>query len=147
MSEIYIYLGKQSQVFFFLHTISETKQFKHEISHQILNVLIHEGFVDNYENICIIYEINPLDFTTKAIVINHANSQFYEFYKDNLENQLKRLMSLERTDEYIFSISYDYKIRGYLTYDKVPYKIPKREMTISLEGIEYIQTTKEITFC
>ncbi len=143
--ELYILLGKENNVFFFLHTISEPTRFKESISFQIMNCAIAEGLVTNINEACVVFDIYPSSGITEAIVINHYSGEKFVCDKKILERQIISLLSdHSSSDTKVYA--YDYSIGAYLFFN-VKSPIPDFEiekMEVKLNDITYIQTTKEI---
>lgn len=144
MSELYLYMGKQQNVTFFLHTVFDKDKFKPEISHQIYNCMIHDKFFTSADQSVIIFDLNPFTNKNDVICIQHTNNNnILNFEKDNLQEQLQRLLKVDRYHEMLV-ISYNYDIGGYEFYT-IDSKINGTNLTIPdihLDSIDYILTTK-----
>ena len=114
-SELYIYLGKQLDAYFFIHTIHDSN-FNNEISYQIYNVMINEQMILNLNEIVIIYEFDPYNNICNVIRIQHLLNPYHiQIYKNNLEKNFLNLITAKRDD--IFIIKYDYINKCYLSYE------------------------------
>jgi hypothetical protein len=149
--EQYIFFGDQDDTLFFLHTIYDYALFKDQrfggISNQLYNCLIHDKFIISPNKNVIIYEINLNKKIINVISIQHEKGIFVEFDKENLENQLIRLVNLERNHE-IYVVLFNYKIGGFQTYIITDLYLPSPNITNfnnNLTDIEYVITTKPFT--
>ncbi len=144
--EIYIYLGNQTNTYFFIHTIYNDK-FTEEISHQIYNVLINDDMIISPDENVIIYEINKNN-KVNIICIQHSSKKYsHQFYKNNLEEFFSVLISKERND--IYAIKYNYETKAYYSYYIDDIDIFKNIFSsfrdkIKIDNFYYVITTKLI---
>lgn len=148
--EIYIYLGFQQNTFFFLHTITNHDEFENQISHHIHNCMINQGLIHDSNTETIVFEVDPVNNTTNAVTISHVDNTHgaAEYDEENLGQQLKRLLSVERQEQPVLNFVYDYNIKGYLTYE-IPFKIPTIDsakiQTIVISNITAVKTSKPLS--
>ena len=116
-SEIYIFIGFESNTYYFVHTICNNKIFNKEISHKIYNILIDNNILNNLNENIIIYEFDTLSIQCDVICIQHSKKlNFVQYHKKLLEDffQLILLKYSSDTDKInIYSINYDYEKKDY----------------------------------
>jgi hypothetical protein len=112
--EVYLFLGSLDNVHFFFHMIF-SNNFESNISHQIYNILIDNQFIDNNNEIVIIYEFNISKKEVNVISIQHINNEKYlEFDKNNLENIYPKLIDHDsHKNKKSFVIKYYYNNKSY----------------------------------
>jgi len=137
MNEQYIFLGIQQNCWFFIHKIAN-KEFKKETSYQLMNCLINDNFIIDENNHCIIYEF---DIEFNVIIISKKN---LTFYKENLEEQYNKLLSVDRSANTTMLI-YEYDYNNNVFYTKeVAYVIEKLDNNIDIKNISYIKCLKPL---
>jgi len=146
--EMYIYLGFSNNTYFFKHYIYNKNKFNNEISRQIYNILIKDKFIQDHNENVIIYEFD--NETCNIISIQHRNKKNISRYdNNNLELYFRRLENINRKDNDIYAIKYDYEKKIYLSYvlDDINITDTLRDdykIDIIIKKIDYILTLKEI---
>ena len=114
-SEIYISLGVQRGVHYYIHTIYSANEFKPDITYQIYNVLINQRVITDVNDTVVIYEINPIHKLVNVVTIQHQeNATYIKFNKAELETAFPALLRTKIPTTYV--IKYYYNDNGYRTY-------------------------------
>jgi hypothetical protein len=142
MEEIYSYLGSIDVAHFFIHLVVND-EFKDEISHQIMNVMIDDKAIKKDE-IVIIHEINKVG-KTKYMCIRHMDREDITLSTNYLKETYDRIV---KPMTYVsYAISYDYNTKVYKTYllDD-PIAMANNVGVITTEEIVYVGTYKKIDY-
>lgn len=120
-SELYIYLGKQGNIHSFIHTIANKNKYekvgKQTTDHQILNCLINENIVKNYDERVLVYTLDTdLNHPEVDVChIYHAETKVAYTFEDNnfdLQNNIsdnfKTLLKKDKNEKtVVFMYHYD----------------------------------------
>jgi len=147
-NEIYLFLGTYTNIHFFFHVIFSDK-FESTISYEIYNVLIDNKFIENNNEIVIIYEFNMKQNEVNIILIQHKNSEKYvTFDKNNLENIYPKLIDYDtrkNKKSYVIKYYYNQKIYGSICVDDFPQlSNDDDKKNININTIYEVLTTKKI---
>lgn len=145
--EQYIYLGKQADVFFVSHVIHDYDKYTYDIDYNILNCLISQNFVENPEESCIVYTLDPRNKKIYVRVIyNSVKKVILKYTKEELRKQYIKLVNIDRNHKN-FIINYDYNNKNYL-FNEIDLNIKSQNLdedsNIKIDDVIYIKTFKSI---
>jgi hypothetical protein len=120
VSETYVYAGYSNDTHFFIHFISNMRDFQQEISKYVYHALVNSNKIRSRDKNVVIYQIHPVSEITHLIVIQNYDkdpSKRVRFDREYMERYFGEIMSLDRktnnTGEGAFIVKYDYDKRVY----------------------------------
>ena len=122
--EPYIYIKKQNNIHYLIHTIIDSTNYVKKISENVYNSLMFYEVIKNPEEIILIYETDPFKELGNIICIKHMNNEI-EYIYDIKELKLIFLDLIKNTfvDEmYVLSYGYqneDYYFGKTMTFNKM----------------------------
>lgn len=112
-AEQYIYLGKSSGIYFYIHSV-KNENFLPSISRGIYDVMKKEHMLLDVHEIIVIYEFYP-NGINKALVLQHINNTATHLSCDNLCSFFTTITNAPRDETYL--IIYDYDNKRYFSYE------------------------------
>lgn len=136
--ELFIYLGKQQNIFFFIHTVKNV-DYDRSMTMQIYNCLISESMIF-CNDVVVIYEFDGDELN--VIIVQHIdNKANIKFNKNNLQQQFTKLLAMKRNHN-ILVFAYN---GVFLTYE-VPVKLQIFNKIVIVNNILYENTAKTIDY-
>ena len=129
--EIYTYLGKCNNAYFFVHFVDNLTSYKPDISYHIYDILVKDTVITNIYEYIVIYEFCGDDVIT-LVFYNQLVSQ-PELCKNNLEQLFRQMLFLQRTNLYV--INYLYGMNKYIRTNIVDTGSFASDLTIPEEDV------------
>ncbi len=112
-SELYVFLGKANDTFFFQHAVINPK-FTKNISYEIYNILMKDHRIEHSEQNVIIYEIDEKNNIFNIISIQHMLKDENKIIKYDIKNLSEYFIYLlKQSKNDIFVIEYKYATKSY----------------------------------
>ena len=154
MSEIYIYAATIQNTFVFIHTVHDHEKYTNNpfpIDGQIMNCMIHETMIHNYNQKVLVFTIFPDEKKIVATNITHEKGISVEFSKENLSFIFRICLQslIEKDDDkaqLIYEFDYDSKIFKTYEFNYIKDKLNTDVLSgnVPIDNIIYMKTTKEI---
>jgi len=156
MSEIYIYAGLIQNTFVYIHTVHDYEKYKNNnfsIDGQIMNCMIHETMIHNYNQKVLVFTIISDEKRIAVTNITHEKGESATFNRENLGVLFRMCMQAlndKDEDESQLIYEFDYELKFFKTYElkyaKDKLDINFNHVTVPIDDIIYVKSSKEITY-
>ena len=149
--EVYIYLGQDEYVMYFLHTVHNSN-YNNTLDAQIYNCLISEQMIMNHDKKCVIWTVNK-DSSVSTTIVGHADAkrviEMNEKHMKGLKKKMEKCMTAKRDKKFmIFIYRHDAKVFENHINVEMELDLPNKS---DLKGVKFhepvqFNTTKSIDY-